>query len=69
MLSQDQTNKKFEVSTQQTSTDGNSCCHNKLQIKVYFGIFLIAIAARLLNLFFIDSVTLIFISRMDGLQV
>ena len=58
MLSQDQTNKKFEASTQQTLRDGSRCCDNKLQIKVYFGIFLIALSARFLNLFFIDSLAI-----------
>ena len=58
MLSQDQTNKKFDISPRQILTDGSSRYHNTLQIKEYFGIFLIALAARLLNIFFIDDVAI-----------
>lgn len=58
MLSQDRPNKKIEVPKQKKFLDVNCGCSNTLQIGTYFGIFLIALAARFLNLYFIDSLTI-----------
>ena len=58
MLSQDQSNQKIDVSERQTLTEVDSGCVNKLRIKAYVSIFLIALAARFLNLFLIDSLAI-----------
>ena len=55
MLSQDQFIKKSDVSNQQAVIDGYSGCPHTLQVNAYFGIFLIALVVRFLNLYFIDS--------------
>ena len=58
MLSQNQFNKKHDFASQQLVSDGYGGCPNTLKINAYLGIFLIALATRFLNLYFIDSLTI-----------